>query len=91
MGIETGVMTMKNHCKANPCCSDPYNCKIPLPQFKSGYPHLNTKEECEERAYDLADSLSDLYGCNSDIRKRLEVMFLEAINFGMEFQKGLGK
>lgn len=27
---------MKNHCKANPCCGDPYECKVPLPQHRSG-------------------------------------------------------
>lgn len=27
---------MKNHCKANPCCGEPYACEVPLPQHRSG-------------------------------------------------------
>lgn len=30
-----------SRCKANPCCSDPYNCTVPLPQHRTGLVHLN--------------------------------------------------
>lgn len=39
-----------SRCNANPCCSDPAFCKIPLPQDKTGLFHLNKREnfvECE--------------------------------------------
>lgn len=32
-----------SRCKANPCCMDPYYCVVPLPQDKTGLPHLNEK------------------------------------------------
>lgn len=32
-----------SHCKANPCCSDPFFCEVPLPQDKTGLYHLNDK------------------------------------------------
>lgn len=33
-----------SRCKANPCCSDPYNCEVPLPQHASGLVHLNDRQ-----------------------------------------------
>lgn len=44
---------MKNHCKANPCCGDPYECRVPLPQHRSGLWFHNSEEY--RRKYD-ADS-----------------------------------
>lgn len=45
---------MKNHCKANPCCGDPYSCEVPLPQHQSGLPHLNDRTRVQEEAKSAA-------------------------------------
>lgn len=40
-----------------------------------------------EEAYDLADSVSDIYGCDETIRKRLTDLLLQAIKYGHEYRK----
>lgn len=35
---------MRNRCKANPCCGEPYACEVPLPQHESGLPNLNERK-----------------------------------------------
>jgi hypothetical protein len=42
-----------SRCKANPCCSDPYNCTVPLPQDRTGLMHLNDRPAKEIVAADL--------------------------------------
>lgn len=34
-----------SRCKANPCCSDPHNCTVPLPQDSTGLVHLNSRPQ----------------------------------------------
>lgn len=45
------------------------------------------EDEFYNEAYDFADSVSDIYGCDESIRKRLTDLLLEAIQYGHEYRK----
>lgn len=45
------------------------------------------EEDFYNEAYDLADSVSDIYGCDETIRKRLTDLLLQAIKYGHEYRK----
>ena len=44
---------MSEICKANPCCGNPVNCTVPLPQHTSGISHLNAARPLSRAEHDV--------------------------------------